>query len=269
MNILEKIVTYKRVEVGRLKIENPPVLLEKSKFFRRIPLSLERAVLDSKRNGIIAEFKRQSPSRGVINKYADPAIVCPRYLEAGASALSVLTDGEYFGGSNNDLLAVRDLCDAPILRKEFIIDEYQVVEAKSIGADAILLIADILTAREMKILAGVAESLDLEVLFEIHNESGIAKLPADARLIGINSRNLGNFSVDMDILKKTFGRLPETSIKIAESGIHSAGTLAELRNVGFDGFLIGEMFMKENNPGERCTEFINDVNAFKNITNKK
>ena len=159
MNILEKIVTYKREEVGRLKIENPSVLLEKSKFFKRKPLSLKRAVVDSKRNGIIAEFKRQSPSRGVINKYADPAIVCPRYLEAGASALSVLTDSKYFGGSNTDLLAVRNLCDAPILRKEFIIDEYPVVEAKSIGADAILLIADILTAREMKILAGVARDL--------------------------------------------------------------------------------------------------------------
>lgn len=269
MNILEKIVTYKRKEVGQLKIDNPAALLEKSKFFRRKTLSLKRAIADSKKNGIIAEFKRQSPSRGVINQYADPAIVCPRYLEAGASALSILTDGEYFGGSNSDLLAVRDLCDAPILRKEFIIDEYQVVEARSIGADAILLIADILTAREMKILTGVAESLDLEVLFEIHNENGIAKLPADARLIGINSRNLGDFSVNMDILEKTIGRLPESSIKIAESGIHSAGTLAELRSVGFDGFLIGEMFMKDKNPGEKCREFIIDVNSYKKIKNKK
>ena len=259
MSVLEKIVRSKRIEIEATRKNTPVALLEKSKYFQRETLSLERSLLDKGKHGIIAEFKRKSPSRGVINSSVKPENVCPRYLNSGASAVSVLTNGEFFGGSNEDLAKARKLCDGPILRKEFIIDEYQVVESKSIGADAILLIADILSAFQMKRLSELAKSLKMEVLYEIHDKSGIEKLPPGSRLTGINSRNLGNFSIDMNILRRTIGMLPPGSLKIAESGIHSAEAVSDLKNMGFTGFLIGELFMKEKDPGEACSKFINNL----------
>ncbi len=259
MSVLEKIVRNKRVEIEATKRNTPVALLEKSKYFQRDTLSLERSLLDKGKHGIIAEFKRQSPSRGVINNGVTPENVCPRYLSAGASAVSVLTNGEFFGGSNEDLAGARKLCDGPILRKEFIIDEYQVVESKSIGADAILLIADILSAIQMKRLSELAKSLKMEVLYEIHDKNGIEKLPPGSRLTGINSRNLGNFSIDMKILNQTISMLPPASLKIAESGIHSAEAVSGLKNMGFTGFLIGELFMKEKDPGAACRKFISEL----------
>jgi indole-3-glycerol phosphate synthase len=166
----------------------------------------------------------------------------------------------FFGGSNDDFLKARAACEGVILRKEFIIDEYQVIESKSIGADAILLIADILTGKQMRDLSRLASSLGMEVLFEIHDTGGIDKLPGDARLIGVNSRNLDNFTIDMDIPEKIIGRLPAGSIRIAESGIDSPQKLLELRRAGFEGFLIGEMFMKQEDPGKACREFIESLN---------
>jgi indole-3-glycerol phosphate synthase len=259
MSILEQIVKAKRRDIERYKQTVPVALLEKSEYFQAGSISLEKSLLNEGGHGIIAEFKRQSPSRGVINSLALAEEVCPFYLRSGASAVSVLTNGEFFGGSNEDLLNARRLCKGPILRKEFIIDEYQVVESKSIGADAILLIADILSAGELEKLSGLARLLDMEVLFEIHDENGIKKLPAGARLVGVNSRNLGNFSVDMDILKKTADRLPPASIKVAESGIGSVEALIDLKKEGFRGFLIGELFMRDQYPGKACENFINNL----------
>jgi indole-3-glycerol phosphate synthase len=259
MNILEKIVSAKRKEILRSKNAVPVSRLEKSNHFPVQTRSLEKALQNNKGFGIIAEFKRQSPSRGIINSTASPGEVCGAYLNSGASAVSVLTDREFFGGGNDDLQQARRVCNGVILRKEFIIDEYQVIESKSIGADVILLIAGILSSQELKALSDLALSLKLEVLFEIHNESDIDKLPGKAMLIGVNSRNLDTFSINTDIPGELISKLPGTSIKIAESGIHSAEKLLELKKAGFGGFLIGEKFMKEQDPGKSCRKFIEDL----------
>ncbi len=263
MSILEKIVKAKRADVEKLKISKPITSLEKSKFFEVKTISLENSLTDKDGYGVIAEFKRQSPSRGIINPAALVEDVCKAYFNSGASAVSVLTNNEFFGGSSEDLISARKICFGPILRKEFIIDEYQVIESKSLGADAILLIVDILTVSELRKLSELAASLNMDVLFEIHDNSGITKLPGEAKLIGINSRNLGNFRIDMDILKKTITKLPESGIKIAESGIHSAEILTELRRLGFNGFLVGELFMRETDPGKACYEFISKIKKLK------
>ena len=255
MKILGKIVDAKRAEVAKVKTNVPVSSLEKSEYFRSPARSLQKSLLSREGFGILAEFKKKSPSKGLINAGALPENVCPAYFEAGASAVSVLTNREFFGGSNEDFLKARKACKGVLLRKEFIIDEYQVIESKSLGADAILLIADILTKRELTGLSTLASSLGMEVLFEIHDEKGIEKLPAEAKLTGINSRNLDNFSIDMDIPARIIRLLPETSVKIAESGIHSPEKLMEFRKLGFSGFLIGEMFMKENDPGDSCRRF--------------
>lgn len=259
MNILKKIVAAKRAELQALKSEINVASLEKSSYFTSPTRSLEKAINDKKGYGIIAEFKKMSPSKGLINASALPEVVCPGYLQSGASAVSVLTNREFFAGCNEDLLKARALCEGPILRKEFIIDEYQVIESKSIGADAILLIADILDKSKLKSLSLLAESLNMEVLFEIHDEEGIGKLPENSKLTGINSRNLENFVVDTGILARIVRMLPESSIKIAESGINSASIVPELRKSGFGGFLIGELFMKENDPASACKNFIEAI----------
>lgn len=259
MKILEKIVRATRSETKRDKTANPVSVLEKSSHFNRPVISLEESLCDPGRHGIIAEFKKRSPSRGTINSSAIPEEVCPVYFKAGASAVSVLTNSQFFGGSKDDLLRVRDLCNGPLLRKEFIIDEYQVIESRSIGADAILLIADILTAPQMKELSRLARSLALEVLFEIHDENGIEKLPPWARIVGVNSRNLDNFNVDPGIPGRTAGKLPPCCIKVAESGISSETDIVRLRSEGFSGFLIGERFMRETDPGTACSKFINNL----------
>jgi indole-3-glycerol phosphate synthase len=259
MTILENIVNAKRRETEKRKSNTPVSSLEKSMQFNAGTFSLEKALCEKEGYGIIAEFKKQSPSRGIINPEADPREVCSRYITAGASAVSILTDSEFFGGSTNDLVKTRKLVNAPILRKDFILDEYQIIESKSMGADAILLIADILNKNEMKNFSSLAATLGLEVLFEIHDESGIEKLPSGVRLVGVNSRNLGNFSIDMDILKRTINKLPFDAVKIAESGIDSAGTLLNLKNEGFGGFLIGELFMRNADPGQASEDFIDNL----------
>ena len=265
MDILDKIVEAKRADVQKSKTVNPLKALEKSEYFSRQTISLERSITDGSKYGIIAEFKRQSPSKGVINRRAGIEITCTGYFNSGASAVSVLTNSEFFGGSDSDLTNARKACSGPLLRKEFIVDEYQVVESKSIGADAILLIADILSAPEMKTLSDLAVSLGMEVLFEIHDRTGIEKLPVNARIIGINSRNLGNFTINMDIPGEIIKMLPADSIKIAESGIDKVETLIKLEETGFNGFLIGELFMKEENPAEACSRFIKELKHQKNL----
>jgi indole-3-glycerol phosphate synthase len=262
MNLLEKITTAKRRELEVQKSVIPVHLLEKSKYFKASTCSLEKSLLKLEGYGIIAEFKRQSPSRGIINPSARSEDVCPGYINSGAAAVSILTNNS-FGGSNEDLGKVRDLIRNPILRKEFIIDEYQVIESKSMGADVILLIADILSGRELRELSSVALSLGMEVLFEIHDDSGIDKLPPGARLVGVNSRNLGNFSINMEILNDTVNKLPAGAVKIAESGIDSAETMYSLNSAGFSGFLIGELFMREADPAKACEDFIANLNQLR------
>ncbi len=259
MNILEKIRAHKVAEVQDRKDLYPAKLLEQSIHFNAPTVSLKHYLLREDKSGIIAEFKRQSPSKGPINSYAKPEEITLEYMQAGASALSVLTDQEFFGGTNKDLLAARKMNYCPILRKDFIIDKYQIIEAKAIGADAILLIAGILSKEELAEFFSFAHSLQLEVLFEIHFEEEINKLPEGAEIVGINNRNLITFEVDIQHGINLLRKLPADVVKVAESGINSPKVVDQLRSEGFDGFLIGEQFMKSSNPGTDCAEFIKQL----------
>ncbi|MFP4288031.1 MAG: indole-3-glycerol phosphate synthase TrpC [Bacteroidales bacterium] len=256
MNKLEEIIAHKREEVKENKELYPVKLLEKSPYYQTDTVSLRKYVLREDLSGVIAEFKRKSPSRGMINEYADPGITPLEYMQAGASALSVVTDQKFFAGSNKDLSTARRYNYCPILRKDFIVDEYQIIEARSIGADAILLITEVLKESELQSLWQAAKNLGLEVLFEVHHKESIDKLPADARLVGINNRNLENFQVNIEHGMNMVGQLPDDVVKIAESGIDSAETALKLRHAGFNGFLMGERFMRETNPGKACKLFI-------------
>ncbi len=259
MSILNTIIEAKLAEVKEQQELYPVKLLEKSIFYSSPAVSLSSYIKRPDLSGIIAEFKRKSPSRGVINEFAEPSVVCLEYMRAGASALSVLTDRKFFGGSNKDLEIARKYNFCPVLRKDFIIDQYQVHEARSIGADAILLIAGILSEKELKKLSDLAGLLSMEVLFEVHNEECIAKLPPEAELIGVNNRDLKDFSVEYSHGCKLADKLPKGVIKIAESGIDSPEKYISLKKAGFDGFLIGSYFMESSNPGKKCEKFISQI----------
>lgn len=261
MNKLDEIIAAKRREVEENKSLYPVKLLQQSIFFQTRPVSLAEYVLRDDLHGIIAEFKRRSPSRGMINEFADPAMITLRYMQAGASALSVITDRTYFGGSNKDLIRARQNNYCPILRKEFIVDEYQVYESRSIGADAILLIAGVLSKDSLKLLHGLASSLGMDVLIEVHDSADLDKLPAEVGLVGVNSRNLKNFEVNTAHAINMAGQLPGNAVKIAESGIDSPETLIMLRQAGYRGFLMGERFMREADPGKACRRFIGQLNG--------
>ena len=258
MNILETIVKYKRSEVEKVKSETGISELERGFYFNRKTLSLKESLERGNKTGIIAEFKRRSPSRGIINDRVDIIDVTTAYAESGASALSVLTDEHFFGGRNEDLVEAR-LNDIPILRKDFILDEYQLTEAKSIGADVILLIAACLTPKEVKRLAAFARSLGLEVLLELHDEKELEHICDDAALIGINSRNLKTFDVNIEQSLLIGEKIPDNKIKIAESGISSVDDIMLFKENGFKGFLIGELFMKEADPTIAFAEFVNTL----------
>jgi len=259
MDILDKIVAHKRKEVDKDKSLYPVKLLEESIHFDAPCVSLSKYILREDKVGIIAEFKRRSPSKGAINIYASPEKVSIGYMQAGASAISVLTDKEFFGGSKEDLKTVRKYNFCPILRKEFIIDEYQILEAKAIGADAILLIASILTEDEISKFVKLAKSLGLEILFEVHDKIEIAKYIDGIDLIGVNNRNLKTFKTDYRYSIEMFDKLPNDAVKISESGISDASVVRELKKVGYNGFLIGEHFMANGNPGESCGRFVRNV----------
>lgn len=261
MNILQNIAAFKEKEVEENRSLYPIKLLERSIYFKTRPVSLRTYLTEKNLSGIIAEFKRKSPSKGNINPYAPVGPTTLGYMQAGASALSVLTDKEFFGGSSADLTEARKYNYCPILRKDFIIDEYQVIEAKSIGADAILLIGAILSKEKVKQLAELAVSLEMEVLFEIHDEADIAKLIPSIAHAGINNRNLENFTVDIDHALRLSEKLPKSVVKIAESGISRPEQVITFRSNGFNGFLIGEQFMKESRPGLACKKFIRQLNA--------
>ena len=260
MDILERIVAYKHIEVGGRKQVVTTKSLERSQYFNRPTLSLKASLLNPKKSGIIAEFKRHSPSKKDINITAKVADVTMGYTQAGVSGISCLTDTKFFKGTNEDLKIARlNNPQTPILRKEFIVDEYQLIEAKSIGADAILLIAECLDKKRLAALAKFAKSLDLEVLTEIHSAEQLRKLTVDIDIVGVNNRNLKTFKVDIQHSKDLFHQIPSNFIKISESGISHPDTIIDLKTHGFQGFLIGENFMKTDNPGAACMEFTKAV----------
>jgi len=256
MDILEKIIAYKHIEVGNRKQLISTKSLERSRHFSRSPLSLKATLFNPQKSGIIAEFKRHSPSKKDINITAKVAAVTTGYTNSGVSGISVLTDTAFFKGTNEDLKIARKFNpDTPILRKEFIVDEYQLIEAKSIGADIILLIAECLSKKRLAELAAFAKSLGLEVLTEIHSAEQLPKLTSDIDIVGVNNRNLKTFVVDLQHSKELFHQIPDNYIKISESGISHPETIIDLKAHGFQGFLIGENFMKTSDPGAACMEF--------------
>jgi indole-3-glycerol phosphate synthase len=259
MNILDQIIEWKYMEVEQRKSIIPVSALEQSIYFRREPLSLKKAILREGSCGIIAEFKRRSPSAGIINGNPNAHEVCLKYESSGSSAVSVLTDNKFFGGSAEDLTEVRNHVDCPVIRKDFIIDEYQIIEAKAIGADAVLLIAELHHAERLARLYDLAKSIGLEVLLEVHEEKNIFRIPGNAEIIGINSRNLKSMNVDFDHLNALNKMLPGNVVKIAESGIRSPEDYFTLKNSGFNGFLIGEHFMRTDDPGKACSIFIESI----------
>lgn len=267
MNILEKIIADKYKEVAERKSLVPVKLLEKSTFFEGKVVSMKKYVTHPEKSGIISEFKRKSPSKGMINGAASVETVSIGYMQAGASALSILTDKDYFGGSNEDLKIARKFNFCPILRKDFVVDEYQIIEAKSIGADCILLIAAALEPEKLKSLAYFAKSLGLEVLLEVHDGDELAQSINDGvDLIGVNNRNLKTFEVSIDTSLELVDQIPSSFIKISESGISDPNTLIKLKKAGFDGFLIGENFMKSSRPEQAAYNFIKDYQKLASAT---
>lgn len=259
MNILDKIVTDKRIEVSLRKQLIPVSQLEQSVLFERPTISLASKLKNST-TGIIAEHKRRSPSKSVINQNLNVFDVAKGYENAGVCGMSVLTDSKYFGGSLDDLLIARASCNLPLLRKEFIIDEYQILEAKAYGADVILLIAAILTKEEIKQFSEFAKSLNLDVLLEVHNEEELHKsIMPSLDMFGVNNRNLKTFDVSLDTSKTLSQIMPNEFVKVSESGISSVDAIKELQPFGYKGFLIGENFMKTDDAGKSAAKFIKDL----------
>lgn len=265
MNILDKIIDHKKKEVAERKALYPTQLLEKSIYFETPVVSLKKYLLREDKTGIIAEFKKRSPSKGDINPYASVEKISIGYMQAGASALSVLTDNHFFGGKNADLTEARKFNFCPILRKDFVIDDYQLIEAKSIGADAVLLIAECLEKDQLKQFATTAKNLGLEVLMEIHSIGQLAKLNDNVDIVGVNNRNLENFTVDINNSIGLSDAIPKEFIKISESGINNAESIVELQQAGFQGFLIGEYFMKTADPPKACADLISAVKALRKM----
>jgi indole-3-glycerol phosphate synthase len=257
MNILDKIAAHKRQEVATRQELYPIKLLEKSLYFGTPTVSLSKYLRRPDLSGVIAEFKRQSPSKGLINAYAKVEEVSVGYMQAGASALSILTDTTFFGGTSAHLTTARRLNFCPILRKDFVLNEYQIIEAKSIGADAILLIAAILTPAETAQLAAFAHSLGIEVLLEVHTAEEIARSTLEnIDAIGVNNRNLQDFTVSVHTSLELAALLPKEKVWVSESGISQIDTSVMLKKAGFSGLLIGEAFMKEPRPAKACLSFI-------------
>ncbi len=261
MNILEKIIVDKEREVAFKKSLVPPVQLEQAMLFARPAFSLSNALRHSS-SGIIAEHKRRSPSKAVINQDTKVWEVVKGYEEAGVCGISVLTDTPYFGGSLEDLLVARASVQTPLLRKEFIVDEYQLLEAKAYGADVILLIAAVLTRQRIRELSLFAQDLGLEVLLEVHNLEELEKsLMPSLDMLGVNNRNLKTLEVSLDTSKELAAHIPDEFVKVSESGISNTVAIKDLREYGYRGFLVGENFMKTTDPGAAASGFIKDLNS--------
>jgi len=260
MTILDTIISAKRIEVADKKRRINLRDLEQSPQFKRNVFSLKQFILDPQLTGIIAEFKRRSPSKGIMNDHSAAADVTRDYAKGGASALSVLTDEGFFGGSEKDLHDAR-INNVPVLRKDFIIDEFQLVEAKAMGADAILLIAACLSPAEVKSLAKLANSLGLEILLELHDENEMDHINEYTEVVGINNRDLKTFEVDMEKSIRMSAHIGSARVKVAESGINTAADVISFRQHGFDGFLIGERFMREKDPGAAFRNFVTSLKS--------
>jgi indole-3-glycerol phosphate synthase len=255
-NILDRIVEHKKLEVDRRREKHPVAALQDAVLYHRPTISLCNALETSDHFGIIAEFKRKSPSRDNINLKADPARIARGYAEGGAAAISCLTDVHFFGAQPDDIDRVREAVDIPIIRKDFLIDVYQLHEARAMGADAVLLIAACLSAQQLDELAEAAGELDLQVVCEVHNEEDIAKVSPNVDIIGVNNRDLTDFSVDISRSLELGQVLPPGIMRISESGIDDPQSLVKLRNHSFRGFLIGTYFMEQPDPGAACGNFI-------------
>lgn len=258
-NILERIVERKQEEVKIQKIEYPIADLMLDPNFKRKCYSAKESITQAGASGLIAEFKRQSPSKGIINATAKPKDVVARYQKAGVSMVSVLTDESFFGAKPSDFAIAREQLSIPLLRKEFIVDAYQIYQSKAMGADVILLIAAILSPERCKDFAFLAKELGLEVLLELHDESELNHVNKYVDLVGINNRNLKDFTVDTEKSIQLAAKLPSNMIRVAESGLGSASIVKEMRAKGFQAFLMGEHFMKQESPGEACAMFIAEI----------
>lgn len=278
-DILSEIIDHKQTEIEMQKqAVSAQQLLEQinasGENNRPSPRHSMKQALAASSTGIIAEFKRRSPSKGWIYQGADARRVPPAYREAGAAALSILTDEKYFGGSLRDLRTARPLVDIPILRKDFIIDEYQLLQASLVGADAILLIAACLTPERCAALTSQAHALGLEVLLEVHSPSELTYINKEIDMVGVNNRNLGTFVTDVENSFRIAGQLRQTiaalstcpavsssdaPLLVSESGISHPETIRRLRSAGFRGFLIGETFMKTGTPGKTLESFISQI----------
>ena len=259
MKILDKIVEDKKIEINKLLSNSSISKLENSHLFSRKCISLKESIKNNN-SGIICEFKRRSPSNQNINYISSLSDVVSGYEEAGAAGLSILTNKKYFDGDTQDIIDIRDISNLPILRKEFIISEYQVIETKSIGSDAILLIASILSKEEIIGYSSLAKSIGLEVLLEIHSEDELYKISGDdIDIVGVNNRNLDTLEIDLNNSIELYEKIPSKFVKVSESGISEVESILKLKEVGYNGFLIGEKFMKTNNPMESAYDFIKKI----------
>lgn len=260
MHILDKIINFKTREIQQRKLLKPLEMLQKENGFQMEKISISKHILE-KETAIIAEFKRKSPSKQDINLSADPESIGSGYEDAGVAGISVLTDYHFFGGSFQDLQAVKSNVKVPILQKDFIVDVYQIYEAKASGADFILLIAAVLSKLQIQEFARIAQQLNLEVLVEIHTEEELEKATCPhVNLIGVNNRNLKTFEVDLEHSIQLASKIPSDFIKVSESGISSIEAVLHLKKAGFQAFLMGENFMKTKEPGKTCKQFINQIN---------
>jgi indole-3-glycerol phosphate synthase len=266
--MLDKIVAHKKKEVEERKSLYPEKLLEKSIFFNSPCISFKKYLLREDKVGVIAEIKRKSPSKGMINKYVSIERTSIGYMQAGASALSILTDTEFFGGKNEDLSTARKFNYCPILRKDFMINEYQIIEAKAIGADVILLLANVLTPVQIKEMARFAKSLGMEVLLEVRDEEDLQSVNEFVDAVGVNNRNLKDFTVNINQSLKLAPLIPTDFVRVSESGICSAAVIHELRDTGYRGFLIGEAFMNSSRPEHACAKLIKEIKEFKRAEQK-
>jgi indole-3-glycerol phosphate synthase len=260
MDILETIVAAKRKEIEPFKAKSPIERFEQDGFFWQVRnRSLLQSLLMPGSTGIIAEFKRKSPSKGWFKtKELEVEPVVTAYNK-NAAGISVLTDGDFFGGDLDDLIQTKVVTDIPVLRRDFIIDKWQIAESKAFGADVILLIAACLTPAEVKEFAAYASSIGLESILEVHNEEELGHCCAEVTMVGVNNRNLKTFEVDINTSLQLVDKIPAGKPAIAESGINSVESITILRNAGFKGFLIGESFMKEEEPCKAFEEFINRI----------
>ena len=256
MNILDQIIASKRRDLEKRMTGVPPESFNNRRSMKRTPFSMKAAILNEHKSGIIAEFKRKSPSRGVINAEASVEEVTTGYTRSGASALSVLTDRDFFGGDESDLMTARELNPIPILRKDFIFDGYQIIEARAMGADAILLIAAVLNPGEVDNLARQAHDLGMEVLLEIHAREELDRISDAVDMIGINNRNLKSMSVDINTSLELISELPREFVRISESGLSSPQVIRQLKSAGYQGFLIGERFMRATDPVVAFGDFV-------------